>query len=297
MNKSTARVNSTSKSNNTITTQSSKPTTSSNATPSSTTWASKLKLPSSSTISDTSSTISSSTSTSIPPTPTHNNQTATTSTNTTTKPDQLSKQQPSKPIESTSQSRSTGTLSSPSTTTEPTTKQHSTQQSNLLHRLQPGCTVVLFTRLGERLSGIVYTYNSALHTLVIDYQSQYIILNTNTISIESIDNSTMHTYKPPNTTLSTDQLNQREQSAIQQRKQLSAHIGHNVTVDAQRLYDAINKTIKCAWNNQHIVVSDTVQIDAPTYNTVHVIKPDGQKALDRVKKILAGERVRLGIHS
>ena len=101
MNKSTARVNSTSKSNNTITTQSSKPTTSSNATPSSTTWASKLKLPSSSTISDTSSTISSSTSTSIPPTPTHNNQTATTSTNTTTKPDQLSKQQPSKPIEST----------------------------------------------------------------------------------------------------------------------------------------------------------------------------------------------------
>lgn len=164
-----------------------------------------------------------------------------------------------------------------------------------LAKATPGSTVVLFTSVGERLTGKLFVYDSSTKSLGLEVQhpsSYYTILNASHITLESITPADAKFSYP--TTPSQQQIEQREKRAVAERQAQARRIGKNVSSDAQRLFDALSKTVPCEWEEQAIIVMSTVRI-APPYTNVAVVS--GSKAppaqLERVRKMLMGERQRL----
>ncbi|KAI8581901.1 hypothetical protein K450DRAFT_229788 [Umbelopsis ramanniana AG] len=91
-----------------------------------------------------------------------------------------------------------------------------------------------------------------------------------------------------------DQINQREAEAIKLASQQAARIGVGVTKDAQAIFDALSKTLPCRWAKDSIVVMDEVII-SPPYNEENCrANASSTASLTRVKKVLEGEKKRLG---
>ena len=66
------------------------------------------------------------------------------------------------------------------------------------------------------------------------------------------------------------------------------------------IFDALIKTLPVSWKNQVIVVMDEVFIDPPyTSSSCQIAsgKTNANSTLIRVKKVLEGERARLGLKS
>ncbi|KAI9287041.1 anticodon-binding domain-containing protein [Umbelopsis sp. AD052] len=94
-----------------------------------------------------------------------------------------------------------------------------------------------------------------------------------------------------------DQINQREAEAIKLASQQAARIGVGVSKDAQAIFDALSKTLPCRWAKDSIVVMDEVII-SPPYNEENCrANPSSTASLARVKKVLEGEKKRLGATS
>ncbi|KAG2188987.1 hypothetical protein INT44_004129 [Umbelopsis vinacea] len=94
-----------------------------------------------------------------------------------------------------------------------------------------------------------------------------------------------------------DQINQREAEAIKLASQQAARIGVGVSKDAQAIFDALSKTLPCRWAKDSIVVMDEVII-SPPYNEENCrANPSSTASLTRVKKVLEGEKKRLGATS
>ena len=115
-------------------------------------------------------------------------------------------------------------------------------------------------------------------------------------------NSNIHT-KPnfaiaPIIPISLDKLQQREAAAIKAEQMKQARMGVNVSEEGQNIFDALIKTMNCRWKNDAIVVLDDVLIPAP-YKVDSCRFLEGKKhdheLLSRVKKVLDGERRRLGL--
>ncbi|CAO3677259.1 unnamed protein product [Umbelopsis ramanniana] len=91
-----------------------------------------------------------------------------------------------------------------------------------------------------------------------------------------------------------EQINQREAEAIKLASQQAARIGVGVTKDAQAIFDALSKTLPCRWAKDSIVVLDEVII-SPPYNEENCrANASSTASLARVKKVLEGEKKRLG---
>lgn len=74
-----------------------------------------------------------------------------------------------------------------------------------------------------------------------------------------------------------------------------AKVGVGVTKEAQSIYDSLSKTMPCVWSGRDIVVMDAVTV-SPPYNVDSVTTSGAHTgALERVKKVLQAERVRLGL--
>ncbi|TPX42779.1 hypothetical protein SeMB42_g04995 [Synchytrium endobioticum] len=94
-----------------------------------------------------------------------------------------------------------------------------------------------------------------------------------------------------------DKLQQRESAAVRAEQVKQSRIGVNVSDEGQAMFDALIKTMQCRWKNDAIVVLDDVLIPPP-YKLDSCRFVEGRKhdevLLSRVKKVLDGERKRLG---
>ncbi|KAF9109085.1 hypothetical protein BGX27_008026, partial [Mortierella sp. AM989] len=90
-----------------------------------------------------------------------------------------------------------------------------------------------------------------------------------------------------------DKIQQREQQAVREAHAAAARIGVGVSTIAQDIFDALSKTLPCRWSKDSIVVMDEVIISAPYEPENCKTKSSSSYALDRVKKVLEGERMRL----
>ena len=88
------------------------------------------------------------------------------------------------------------------------------------------------------------------------------------------------------------QLQQREQRAVQKAFEDMGHLNSNVSTLTQTIYDALRKTMPCAWDGEASVVLGEVRIPPP-YTPEACQGNAGSTALQRVQKVLAGEVAKL----
>ena len=75
---------------------------------------------------------------------------------------------------------------------------------------------------------------------------------------------------------------------------IAANIGVGVTQEAQDIFDALARTLPCRWADRDIVVMDEVVIGAP-YSTCAGVAGGDPRAVERVQKVLANEKKKLGL--
>lgn len=96
----------------------------------------------------------------------------------------------------------------------------------------------------------------------------------------------------PLSALSVDAVSQAVTAAVAKAANDAGNIGDGVTVEAQAVFDALNKTLPCSWQQgKTIGVLGGVAIVSPPY-TVASVSGSDNVAVDRVKKVLEGERAK-----
>jgi hypothetical protein len=93
--------------------------------------------------------------------------------------------------------------------------------------------------------------------------------------------------------LDTHEQETRLQRNIEKAYADFANLGRGVTVRAQRLFDALRKTMPCRWDGECIIVLDEVTVPPPYSPESCTAKPSSQPLLHRVQKVLAGELIKL----
>ena len=162
---------------------------------------------------------------------------------------------------------------------------------------QIGSSVKITSVLGETFSGAVFSFDSESQLLVIEQPSLGDAKgNIRLIRMGSISSCVL--IEPPKASkldpIVLPEINQSEVVARQKRALTKAHedsmrIGNNVTVYGQAIFDCINKTMPCEWDQQDIVVLNEVRI-APPYTPDHCRSiADDQRLMERTKKVLAGQ--------
>ncbi|KAK3242751.1 hypothetical protein CYMTET_47569 [Cymbomonas tetramitiformis] len=84
---------------------------------------------------------------------------------------------------------------------------------------------------------------------------------------------------------------QRETAAVKAAEEDAKKIGVGVSEVAQHIFDGLAKTLPCKWEGKSIIVMDEVVITEP-YTPEHAKGPN-QQVLQRVQKVLEGERQRV----
>ncbi|KAJ3373660.1 hypothetical protein GGF31_000504 [Allomyces arbusculus] len=97
----------------------------------------------------------------------------------------------------------------------------------------------------------------------------------------------------PVTAIHWEQTVQREAAAVRVMQGKVAKLGVGVGRDGQEIFDALSKTMECRWHETAIVVMDSVLIAAPY--TPAACQGNDERALMRVRKVLEGERRKLGL--
>ncbi|KAL6571783.1 hypothetical protein OROHE_002652 [Orobanche hederae] len=89
-------------------------------------------------------------------------------------------------------------------------------------------------------------------------------------------------------------LQSREESAIRQAEADAERIGVGVTAEAQRIFDALSKTLPVCWEKTTIVVMNEVRVGSPYLP--ESVSGGTPAANERVRKVLEFEKKRL-LHS
>lgn len=83
-------------------------------------------------------------------------------------------------------------------------------------------------------------------------------------------------------------------NALKHAQIAADNIGENVSALAQDVFDALARTLPCRWESDVIVVMDEVRVHGPRYAEA---RGSGATAgaEERVQKVLANERAKLGV--
>jgi len=116
------------------------------------------------------------------------------------------------------------------------------------------------------------------------------IINLEFIRDIQIVRGSPHTNPPPTASLNVQRLQDRAEDQIKEKKRLVAALQAGASLDAQRLFQAIRKTIEeVSWRKDEIIVMDKVLVTKPY--TAESVKALNEKApeknpIEHVKKIV-----------
>ncbi|KAM0749708.1 hypothetical protein T439DRAFT_326585 [Meredithblackwellia eburnea MCA 4105] len=160
----------------------------------------------------------------------------------------------------------------------------------------------------KSIQGSLWTYDPALSLVVLSSPSavspqkrSYTLIKTQQIVSVQVLSETPDPALPSLSdalkSLSVKDAEARVERAVQEDQRARARIGKGVTLEAQSLFDALGKTLPVRWHETQIIVMDEVLISAP-YRPADVkgTKGSGER-VERVRKVLEGERARLGLVS
>eukprot|EP01113_Clastostelium_recurvatum_P029951 TRINITY_DN3626_c0_g1_i2.p1 TRINITY_DN3626_c0_g1~~TRINITY_DN3626_c0_g1_i2.p1 ORF type:complete len:176 (+),score=25.24 TRINITY_DN3626_c0_g1_i2:101-628(+) len=162
-----------------------------------------------------------------------------------------------------------------------------------------GLVVQLQTSQGETVEGEVFSFDPTSNCLVLQEDAaggkkNFKILKINGVKdIKVLSRGTQDamTTLP---SINMSRVRMREEAALQQAVAESARIGVGVSSEAQEIFNALGKTLPVRWIQLQICVLDVLHINPPYMpeDVVSVI-PGNEVMLNRVRKVLEGERRRL----
>eukprot|EP00899_Mesostigma_viride_P022248 jgi/Mesvir1/3207/Mv16356-RA.1 len=165
-----------------------------------------------------------------------------------------------------------------------------------------GCCVSIQTTLGESFEGEIFAFDEASNCVVLQGPASG---PANARSLRLLQTSFVQSVQvisgPPPQGAGTaaarlpyvdrQQCRIREEAAVKLAEEAAQRVGIGVTEEAQRIFDALSKTLPVRWRKADIIVLDEVCITSPYL-------PDNcsggsASLLQRVKKVLELERKRL----
>lgn len=155
------------------------------------------------------------------------------------------------------------------------------------------------TASGESFAGEIFAYDAASGILTLRAPGE--ISNTHDLKFVNVTNavdvvvdasSARDAQKCP--AVDDPRRERRLENALRVARAQADNIGENVSALAQDVFDALSRTLPCRWNGDVIVVMDEVEVRGPKYVDA---SGSGQTtgAVERVQKVLAFERARLGV--
>jgi len=168
-----------------------------------------------------------------------------------------------------------------------------------------GSSVAIETTLGERVEGVVYGFDRALNCVILQdaplnptQKKAYRLINVGFIRKRTagpvLPSSTIDVR--PVRPVDMGRIRAKEAGALAEAKKEAARINTNVGTDAQKIFNALAKTLPCRWDNDTIVIFDDLRLASP-YRVEDVLAGamTSKNELDRVKRVLDGELRRLGL--
>eukprot|EP01063_Lacrimia_lanifica_P019678 TRINITY_DN27135_c0_g1_i1.p1 TRINITY_DN27135_c0_g1~~TRINITY_DN27135_c0_g1_i1.p1 ORF type:complete len:189 (+),score=107.13 TRINITY_DN27135_c0_g1_i1:131-697(+) len=107
------------------------------------------------------------------------------------------------------------------------------------------------------------------------------------------DDTPLGDHFKPNAELPKIPTDKLKQKVEEQRAERKKKIGHDVTIEAQDVFDYIAKTLPCEWDKDTIVIFDIVTLSSPYTPNALAAKEGGhggdraKATLEQVKKILS----------
>eukprot|EP01064_Diplonema_japonicum_P011711 TRINITY_DN1915_c4_g3_i1.p1 TRINITY_DN1915_c4_g3~~TRINITY_DN1915_c4_g3_i1.p1 ORF type:complete len:212 (+),score=30.04 TRINITY_DN1915_c4_g3_i1:70-636(+) len=173
-----------------------------------------------------------------------------------------------------------------------------------------GKKVSVKTNNGESFEGVIYAFDQKQNCLALfepgsqtnKSRQTFKMLNTSYVtSVTPVADST-ETYlneqfrKGDLPKINTEKIQERARAAREKREY---SMGADVTIEAQDVFDAIERTLKCSWDGSTIVILDVVELKAPYKPEDLKAKEDGStnkraaNTLEQIKKILKDREHRL----
>ncbi|KAF6157333.1 hypothetical protein GIB67_004271 [Kingdonia uniflora] len=160
-----------------------------------------------------------------------------------------------------------------------------------------GCHLAIKTTLGEHIEAQVLTFDRPSNFLVLQEGTKsgnhrnIRILNASYIKEFTLLGQSDDHLNHKKCHLDFNALQSREENAIRLAELAAERIGMGVSSEAQRLFDALFKTLPVRWDRDVIVVMNEVRVSSP-YLPENV-NGGSTAAKERVKKVLELERKRL----
>jgi len=163
-----------------------------------------------------------------------------------------------------------------------------------------GVRVRVTTILDDTIVGTIFSYDPLTSTLALQHSAQdFRILKVSFLKdVVALSGKKAASSDQPFTN-AEPKIGPVNLAAIQARerdvhRQESAGLerrGVGVSKEAQEIFDALSRTMPCRWHEKNIIVLDQVIITEP-YSLENCRSKD-QNAMNRVKKVLEGERRKL----
>jgi len=160
-----------------------------------------------------------------------------------------------------------------------------------------GIHALFKTSLGDEFEGEIFSYDNTTNCVTIQeilpsQKRNFRVIRATFIKeveVLSIPTSERDARLPP---ININRIRSREDTALRAAHLEASRIGVGVSAEAQGIFNALVKTLPCRWSGTSILVFEDVKIASP-YGASNVTGSD-QLAVNRVKKVLEGERKKLG---
>ncbi|RPB10385.1 hypothetical protein P167DRAFT_252154 [Morchella conica CCBAS932] len=172
-----------------------------------------------------------------------------------------------------------------------------------------GLRVRVLTIIDDTYEGTIYSYDPLTSTLTLaqnptssapNSPADYRILKVSFLKDVTVlgnpnkqqrSNTPFTNAEPKIGPVNLNMLGGKEKDTARSEAARVANIGVGVTAEAQEIYDALSRLMPCRWHEKQIIVSENVIIDEPY--TLDRVKSSDKNALNRVKKVLDGERKKI----
>ncbi|KAJ1430394.1 hypothetical protein B484DRAFT_448940 [Ochromonadaceae sp. CCMP2298] len=149
-------------------------------------------------------------------------------------------------------------------------------------------------KTGRTVEGELFAVDPVTKSVALKSDGAYIVLNPSEIS--QIKGDLAAQPAPPLAALGLSLKNfEKKEADAQKQTETRIHsLNPDVSPEVQTLYDRLSILYPCAWDGTRIVLLGEYAISAP-YEKVTVLKGDGGVGLERLEKILEGERKKLNL--